>query len=271
MTLKLLICLNQQMSKQGLQVPIIQAGPAEKQKLLSQIPKLAGKRILVIGDVGLDEYILGEVRRISPEAPVPVLEVEREDLRLGMAGNVAQNIKSLGGVPVLVSVIGRDSGAELLRQLLQTAGISPECLVVDENRPTTRKARVMAKHHHLCRIDYETRKFISPEIERQLLDTVSEALSSVDAMIIEDYAKGVLGRTLLQKLIRLAHEKNKKVVVDPHKTNPGDFYAGVDLLKPNFDEAVALSGLNYDDLRDHPDKVIEVGQALQKKPALRKL
>ncbi len=259
------------MSKQGLQVPIIQAGPAEKQKLLAQIPKLAGKRILVIGDVGLDEYILGEVRRISPEAPVPVLEVEREDLRLGMAGNVAQNIKSLGGVPILVSVIGRDSGAELLRQLLQTAGISPECLVVDENRPTTRKARVMAKHHHLCRIDYETRKFISPEIERQLLDTVGEALSSVDAMIIEDYAKGVLGRTLLQKLIRLAHEKNKKVVVDPHKTNPGDFYAGVDLLKPNFDEAVALSGLNYDDLRDHPDKVIEVGQALQKKTGAKEI
>ena len=103
------------------------------------------------------------------------------------------------------------------------------------------------------------------------MDTVGEALSSVDAMIIEDYAKGVLGRTLLQKLIRLAHEKNKKVVVDPHKTNPGDFYAGVDLLKPNFDEAVALSGLNYDDLRDHPDKVIEVGQALQKKTGAKEI
>lgn len=238
--------------------------PALKTHLLNSIAKLAGKKILIVGDVGLDEYILGEVRRISPEAPVPVLEVEKEDLRLGLSANVAQNIASLGGTPFLVSVVGKDSGAELLQQLFKKTNVATDYLVVDEERPTTRKARVMAKHHHLVRVDYEVKKFISARTEEKLLQKVAQALPLVDAVVIEDYGKGVITETVLRGVIAAAKTHGKKVFVDPYRTNRGGFYAGVDLIKPNFDEAVALSGLNYDELRDHPNKVIEVGQALQK-------
>ena len=140
-------------------------GPQEKQLLIDQIPKLKGKKILIIGDVCVDEYVLGEVRRISPEAPVPVLEVEQEDVRLGMAANVAQNVCSLGGQAMLVSVVGNDTGANLLRELCAKNGVSSDYLVTDTSRPTTRKTRIMAKHHHLVRVDYELRTSLSAEVE----------------------------------------------------------------------------------------------------------
>jgi rfaE bifunctional protein kinase chain/domain len=236
----------------------------EKKSLLDAIPKLAGRKILIVGDVGLDEYILGEVRRISPEAPVPVLDVESEDMRLGLAANVAQNIQSLGGVPWLVSVVGKDTGYDSLAQLFRTHHVSTEFLVVDETRPTTRKSRIMAKHHHLVRVDYETRKFISEATEKKMMAQIEKAIDSVEAVIIEDYAKGAVTQSLMKKVTDLARAKSKPVLVDPHRTNAATFYAGADLLKPNFDEALALSGLNYDEMRDHPNKVVEVGRALQK-------
>jgi D-glycero-beta-D-manno-heptose-7-phosphate kinase len=236
-----------------------------KQKLLEHIEKLSGKKILIVGDVGLDEYILGEVKRISPEAPVPVLEVEKEDVRLGLSANVAQNVSSLGGIPLLISVVGKDSGADLLNQLFKRTNVSTDYLVTDGERPTTRKARIMAKHHHLVRVDYETRKFLSTETEKKVLQKVEQAAPLCDAIIVEDYAKGVINDSLLKSVVSIGKKFKKKILVDPHRTNRGEFYSGIDLIKPNFDEAVALSGLNYDDLRDHPNKIIEIGQALQKK------
>lgn len=252
-------------------IPVVTAGPAEKKKLLDQIPKLAGKKILVVGDVGLDEYILGDVRRLSPEAPVPVLDVEKEDLRLGLAANVAQNIKSLGGEPVLVSVVGQDSGADLLVHLFKQFDVNVANLVMDAKRPTTRKTRVMAKHHHLVRVDREVRKFLSAETEAKVLSRVQELASQVDAIVVEDYAKGVVSRTLLQQIVTVAHANGKKVFVDPHQTNSGDFYAGVDLVKPNFSESIALSGLDYDELRDDPDKLIDLGRAVQARTGARQV
>lgn len=236
----------------------------EKKSLLAAIPRLAGRKILIVGDVGLDEYILGEVRRISPEAPVPVLDVEREDMRLGLAANVAQNIQSLGGIPWLVSVVGKDAGYDSLSQLFRIHNVSTEFLVVDETRPTTRKSRIMAKHHHLVRVDYETRKFISAETENKLMAQINKTIDQVEAVIIEDYAKGAITQSLMKKVTELARAKSKPVLVDPHRTNSAPFYSGADLLKPNFDEALALSGLNYDEMRDHPNRVVEVGRALQK-------
>lgn len=252
-------------------IPVIQASPTEKKKLLDHLPKLSGHKIMIVGDVGVDEYVLGEVRRISPEAPVPVLEVEKEETRLGLAANVAQNVRSLGGTPVLVSVVGDDSGSESLFKLLQRSEISTENFVKDRERPTTRKTRVMAKHHHLVRVDFETRKFISEQTEKAILAQVSAQLSQVNAIIIEDYAKGLVSENLLKQITVLARKAGKPVMVDPHRTNRGEFYSGVDLIKPNFDEAVALSGLNYDELRDHPNKVVEVGQALMKKTGAKEL
>jgi D-glycero-beta-D-manno-heptose-7-phosphate kinase len=244
-------------------IPVVTAGTAEKKKLLDQLPKLKGKKILVVGDVGLDEYILGDVRRLSPEAPVPILDVEKEDMRLGLAANVAQNIKSLGGEPVLVSVVGQDGGADLLVHLFKQNGVDTSHLIMDSKRPTTRKTRVMAKHHHLVRVDREIRSFLSAETEAKVFSKIQELVGTVDAIVVEDYAKGVVSRGLLQSIVKLAHSKGKQVFVDPHQTNSGDFYSGVDLVKPNFSESIALSGLDYDELRDDPDKLIDLGKAVQ--------
>jgi len=242
-----------------------------KKRLLDQIPKLAGKKILIVGDVGLDEYILGEVRRISPEAPVPVLEAEKEDLRLGLSANVAQNVRSMGGIPLLVSVVGKDVGADHLNQLFQKTKVPTDYLVIDSARPTTRKVRVMAKDHHIVRVDYELRKFLSPETEKKVLEKIDQAAKDADMIVVEDYAKGVISNTLLKGTLDIAKKHNKKIMVDPHRTNRGEFYHGIDLIKPNFDEAVALSGLDYDDLRDHPNKLIEIGEALLKKTGAKEL
>ncbi|MNJ92581.1 Bifunctional protein HldE [compost metagenome] len=239
-------------------------GPTEKQMLINQIPALKGKRILIIGDVGLDEYVMGQVRRISPEAPVPVLEVEGEDMRLGLSANVAQNVASLGGEAMLISVVGDDTGANLLKDLYAKSGVSWEYMITDKARPTTRKTRVMAKHHHLVRVDYELRKYLSPETEARLIAAVEKNVDKADCVIIEDYAKGVVSRSVVEKVAEICKKHNKRLMVDPHRNNPGSFYKGVDLIKPNYDEAVVLTGMDFDDLRDNPNKVVEVGQALQK-------
>lgn len=257
------ICLDGRMSKISA-IPTVNVGPDEKKKLISSLPKLKGKKILIIGDVGVDEYVMGEVRRISPEAPVPVLEVESEDLRLGLAGNVAQNIVSLGGEALLLAVIGQDRGAEHLTELCRKVGVSTKDLVVDAQRPTTRKSRIMAKHHHVVRVDYENRKFIAPETEKKIIDRAQKLMADVDGVILQDYAKGVVTQTLVKSIVEIAHRAGKKVYVDPHRTNGGEFYSGADLIKPNFDEALALTGQTYDEFRDHPEKILALGKTLQK-------
>ncbi|MFM6929266.1 MAG: D-glycero-beta-D-manno-heptose-7-phosphate kinase [Bdellovibrio sp.] len=239
-------------------------GPNEKQLLINQIPALKGKKILIIGDVGLDEYVMGQVRRISPEAPVPVLEVEEEDMRLGLAANVAQNVASLGGIPMMVSVVGDDTGANLLKDLSAKNGVSWDFMIVDKSRPTTRKTRVMAKHHHLVRVDYELKKYLSTETETRLLDVVAKNVAQADCVIIEDYAKGVISRNVVEKVAEICKSAGKKLMVDPHRNNQGSFYKGVDLIKPNYDEAVVLAGMDFDDLKGNPNKVVEVGRSLQK-------
>jgi rfaE bifunctional protein kinase chain/domain len=212
-------------------------------KIINQLPSLENKRVMIIGDIGLDEYVMGQVRRISPEAPVPVLDVESEDSRLGLSGNVAQNISSLGGYPILISVVGQDGGADSLRQLLNQNKVSSEFLVVDSKRPTTRKTRVMAQHHHLVRVDYELRHFLDEAISKKVIEQVKRAMDQTDIVILQDYAKGVISRNIIESVIQIAHAKNKKVLMDPHRANPAAFYEGVDLIKPNFailSEAVSI-------------------------------
>ena len=140
-------------TSQKYQVRTVSLNASLKEALKSSVSKIQGKKILILGDVGLDEYVMGEVRRISPEAPVPVVDVESTDMRLGLAANVAQNIQSLGGIPYLVSVVGQDQGASFLKDLFQKNQVSTQYLVSDADRPTTRKTRVMAKHHHIVRVD----------------------------------------------------------------------------------------------------------------------
>ncbi|MCC6276403.1 MAG: D-glycero-beta-D-manno-heptose-7-phosphate kinase [Oligoflexia bacterium] len=224
-------------------------------KLFSTMQNLNGKRLLVVGDVGLDEYFIGPVRRISPEAPVPVVEVETQDKRLGLAGNVAANISSLGGVPYLLGVVGDDSTAEVLKAELRTHGCSPEYLVTDSSRPTTRKLRILAGQHHVVRADFERKKFLGSPIEDRILERARELISNCDGVVLQDYAKGVLSERLIEEVIRIAHSKGKFVNLDPNRSTPATSYKGVDYLTPNIEEAQALSGIHLDDLRATQDSI----------------
>lgn len=236
-----------------------------KKSLINMIPSLKGKKVLIVGDIALDEYIMGEVRRISPEAPVPILEVREEDKRLGMAANVAQNVVSLGGEALLLSVVGNDEGGQILKELALKNGVRWDYIIASSDRPTTRKTRVMAKHHHIVRVDYEVKKFLEHHVEVEVMEKLSKAMNEADIVIVEDYAKGVITQSLIRKIVELGKANNKRVLVDPHREKTGDFYYGVDLIKPNYEESVSLSGLQFDELKENPDRVYEVGKALQKK------
>ncbi|MGE0631718.1 MAG: D-glycero-beta-D-manno-heptose-7-phosphate kinase [Pseudobdellovibrionaceae bacterium] len=235
-----------------------------REQILSSLSQLRGKKVLVIGDVGIDEYVTGQVRRISPEAPVPVLDVDNEEERLGLSANVAQNVTGLGGEPILVSVIGNDLGGEKLCGLLRQSSISTDFLVKDTSRATTRKQRVMTGPHHIVRVDYEDKRFISKEIENSLVKQIENAISKVDVVILEDYGKGVMTESLLKAVMAIGKNGGKRVLLDPHRTTPVGYYAGVDILKPNYDEALALTGLNFDELRETPDKMEKIGKTLKK-------
>lgn len=234
-------------------------------ELLKQLEHFKNKKVLILGDVGLDEYVLGDVRRISPEAPVPVLDVNQEDLRLGLSANVAQNVQSLGGIPILLSVVGSDEGAQKLKDLCLKSKVSWDSVVVDTERPTTRKMRVMAGPHHIVRVDYELRKYLSQKTENHLLQEFEKQLPKADIVILQDYAKGVISDNVVKKMTQLCKKQNKRLLVDPHRANSGSFYEGCDLIKPNYEEAVILSGLDFDSLRENPNRIEQAGRALQKK------
>lgn len=235
-----------------------------REQILKKITHLHGKKVLIIGDIGVDEYVLGQVRRISPEAPVPVLEVEGEDSRLGLSANVAQNILGLGGLPYLVAVMGKDMGASTLKTLLKQNQINSDYLVEDELRPTTRKTRIMAKHHHLVRVDYELRQFISDQVRAKLLQHVETLMPQMDIVILQDYAKGVVEKTLVQKIVAVAHQHHKLVLLDPHREQPLASYQGVDLCKPNFDEALALAGVSFEDFKINKKSLVDIGELLRR-------
>ncbi len=223
---------------------------------------LKGKEVLIVGDVGLDEYVLGNVHRISPEAPVPIVEVAKEETRLGLASNVAQNVSSLGGVPRLIGVVGSDGAADQLRRLLDGAKVDSSHLIVDASRPTTRKLRVMVANHHIVRVDYEHRKFLSREVEDAVLAEVKRTIDGTCAVIIQDYAKGVVSERLVQEVVKMAKAKGKKILADPNPKTPLETYRGVELMTPNFDEAVALTKTVLDDLRKDAAIVDRLGQQL---------
>ena len=243
----------------------IELDSARKAQILKKIPLMASKKILVVGDVGLDEYIIGSVKRISPEAPVPVMDVESEEKRLGLSANVAQNITSLGGKVGILSVVGDDFGAELLKPLFKEAKIPWDLIQVDSQRPTTRKSRVMAGPHHIVRIDYELKKYLSESMSEQLFKSYSATIGNYDGVILQDYAKGIFEEKLIQRFIFEANRLKKPIFVDPHRSQPLSFYQGASLFKPNYDESLVLSGLDFEDLRDNPNRVYEIGQNLQKK------
>lgn len=170
-------------------------------RLESLKKKFAGQKIAVIGDVMLDCYYWGNVKRISPEAPVPVVEVDNEFFRFGGASNVAFNIIKLGASPIPFGVIGDDNYGSIFSSLLQEAGITSDSLLIDPTRPTTAKTRIIAHNQHVLRIDKESTSSISKDIQNKLLKHFEEVLPDLDGIILQDYNKGVLTQTVIRKVI----------------------------------------------------------------------
>lgn len=201
-----------------------------------------GKRIAVIGDMMLDGYYWGDVKRISPEAPVPVLEVEEEFFRFGGAANVALNIQTLGGIPIPVGVIGYDNYGTIFSSLMKENNIEDDYILVDDERPTTTKTRVIANSQHVVRIDKESKSNISPKIEEKLELRLENLLDSLDGIVLQDYNKGVLTPSLINKIVSIANQKNILVTVDPKFDNFFD-YKNVTVFKPNRKETEAVLGM----------------------------
>lgn len=205
--------------------------------------------VLVIGDLMIDAYTWGKVTRISPEAPVPVVNATKKEIRLGGAGNVVRNLVSLGAKPYVVSVVGADEMGKSLKDLLQNEGVEVRGIVTDATRPTTVKERIIAGSQQLLRIDSEVDSLVSEEIEKKILEEVKTILPKIQVIIFEDYDKGVLSEKLIQEIVVLAKKLNIPTVVDPKKRN-FFAYSGVSLFKPNLSELKGGLGLTSDDLTD---------------------
>ncbi len=191
--------------------------------------------VLIIGDVMLDSYIWGAVERISPEAPVPIVNVKKKDFRLGGAANVALNIVSLGARPILCALIGDDDDGKKLIQRLDDGKISKDGIVVSAHRPTTVKTRIIASSQHVVRVDEESDKVVNAEEELELMKRIEKLLPSCQVVIFEDYDKGVLNASIIEKTVLLAKNNNIPTVVDPKRRNFLS-YQGVSLFKPNVKE-----------------------------------
>jgi D-glycero-beta-D-manno-heptose-7-phosphate kinase len=231
-----------------------------KGRLLEILRTIAGRKVLVVGDVGVDRYTMGTVERISPEAPVPVVLVEEERLKLGLAANVADNVKTLGGIPFLLGLIGNDRGASDLRRLLRRSRIDGKHLVVDRSRRTVLKDRVVSERQQLLRVDYESAHFIDSAVEQQLVRRLRGLVGSVDAVILEDYAKGVFSNGLAHQVCKMAKKAGVLVAVDPNMKASVDSYRGATVLTPNTKEAEKLTGIAINDT----ESMVRAGCALLK-------
>lgn len=207
-----------------------------KERLHTLFSRFSEQSFLVIGDMMVDHYVWGNVTRISPEAPVPVVNVESESFRLGGAANVASNVLALGARPIPVGVVGNDHAGQMLNQLFSEKGISAEGIFVDKARQTTLKTRIIAHHQHVVRTDREDRFGISASIQRKIENFVQAQLPFVNGIILEDYNKGVLVPKLIHSIIEMAKAARKPVFVDPKYEHFFE-YRGAWLFKPNRKEA----------------------------------
>ncbi len=224
------------------------------------VARFAGRRIAVLGDCMLDRYLWGRVERISPEAPVPVVEVERESDRLGGAGNVAANLRALGATPVLFGVVGEDENGGRLRGAFETLGVDLAGLVADPSRPTTVKTRVIANAQQVVRADHESRADLAGAGFAALVAALERALPECAGLIVSDYGKGVVTARTLDAALGVARKHRLAVSVDPKESHI-DAYRGVSILTPNQHEAGFVQGVRVTD----EASLMEVGWGLQKR------
>jgi rfaE bifunctional protein kinase chain/domain len=219
----------------------------DSKRLSRFIDRFAKTRTLVVGDVMLDHYVWGDVSRISPEAPVPIVRVTRESLLLGAAANVVNNINALGGKVTVCGVIGRDDAGERLVNLFREQGLATDGLIPDKERPTTIKTRVIAHNQQVVRVDRETRNGIDNETHQRIFEFVRQHVKDgLDAIVLSDYSKGVVTGELVRDIVKLARKNNVIVSVDP-KVNHFGIYNGVTILTPNTKEASIGSKIEIED------------------------
>jgi rfaE bifunctional protein kinase chain/domain len=200
------------------------------------LEKFSEVKVLIVGDVMLDRYCWGSVSRISPEAPVPVVNLEKTEVTLGGAANVAANVVGLGAKAILVGVIGKDEEAKTFPIFLHEKGISSDDLIETESRPTTVKTRIVAHNQHIVRVDQESTNQLTSNEEEKVWSKIKEVFNQADIVIISDYAKGLLTDNLILRLITLGNEQSKPILVDP-KGKDYAKYRGATLLTPNKREA----------------------------------
>ena len=225
------------------------------------VSKIQQQRVLVIGDLMLDQFIWGQVSRISPEAPVPVVLVTHDSAYPGGAANVARNLADFGIAATVGGVLGNDQNGRLLKRLFQKAGISTQCVLVLSDYSTIVKTRIIARHQQVVRVDREHKcKIIDKELQK-LISLVEKIITNIDAIILEDYGKGVISQDFVKELVSITSANAKILAADPNINNPID-WSGVTIVKPNRKEAFSLAGF----MTNEEDKSIsEVGNTLLEK------
>ena len=224
-------------------------------EITEQFPKASP--VIVAGDIGIDKYTYGVVKRISPEAPVPILEVQKEWRKLGLGANVSNNLKTFGIEPTLCGIIGNDKNAILFKEMMAQRRLNTKGLIQTNQRHTILKERITTNSQQICRIDYESNHKIDQNTTRELLLRVESLMMDHQAVIIQDYNKGTFNPKLIENLVAFCKDSRKMTNIDPHYQTPPQSYKNATLLKPNYLEAKALAfalGLKEESL----EKIVDI-------------
>lgn len=220
-----------------------------RENIFKILDQFRNRRVMIIGDIIIDRYVWGEVSRISPEAPVPIVKVLRQNYVPGGAANTANNVAALAGKAYMVGIVGNDGKGRLLKDELIKRGIDFSGVLTDEERPTIQKVRIIGQNQQLLRVDYEAVEDIDRNLEERVLEYISKNIKGMDTVVVSDYAKGLITNNLMRSIISMAKDYGKFVIVDPKSTSR-DMYKGSDLITPNHKEAAAMSGLNSGDINE---------------------
>jgi D-glycero-beta-D-manno-heptose-7-phosphate kinase len=241
---------------------------SKKPVLKEILEEFEHKKVLIIGDVMVDEYLWGNVTRISPEAPVPVVQCTKREHRMGGAANVAINVKALGAEPIMCSVIGKDDIGDIFKRLLVENQMSDAGILETDKRITTVKTRVIGNHQHLLRVDHEITDYLEPETEYLLIERIKKIILSqkIDALIFQDYDKGVLTHSLIEQVTFIALANKIPTLVDPKKRG-FHHYSDITMFKPNFKELT--EGLNISISKADHRAIFEASKRLQRESSMK--